>query len=223
MAEWSERDHLSPRIDKAPACSFLGKASVVPVWRKRIPPPYKTEADRIWFHKKRLALGLDATTLRSLRFFFRLRGFFDLDRIPVLQCSQYLIATGDDLVFLREAFGHLNVSTAGDPGLYGDELNLPAAASLFHLKDALDLFILLRGGLWSRRRGGPFGGSLVASRQLARGADGQGLDGNRQHVFLLRGGDLGGGAQSGAKIVRSVVDGDDNFEVFGFLAAGGGL
>ncbi len=52
---------------------------------------------------------------------------------------------------------------------------------------------------------------------------GQGLDGQREHVGLVRGGDFGGGGKAGAEFVGGVVEGDDDLEVLGLFSAGGGL
>ena len=52
---------------------------------------------------------------------------------------------------------------------------------------------------------------------------GESLNGQRQHVGLVGGGDLGRGRQAGAQLVGGVVEGDNYLEVLGLLGAGGGL
>ena len=151
-------------------------------------------------------------------------GVVYFDGGAALKGAQNSIAAGDNLIALFEAAEDFDIGGAGDAGGDGDEVSaLLLVVGLEHV-DALDELGL----------GGCAGGSgCAASGRLAAvcGEDflcggvslDERLDGDGEGVGLVGGGDLCGGGEAGAEVVGGLVEGDDDFEVFGFFGAGGAL
>ena len=123
-----------------------------------------------------------------------------LSSAPSFQVAQGFVGAGDDLLALVQAGEHLDVGGAGDAGGDGNELG----AQLAVLDPCRPQRRPAPGWLcrrdWRRRWRG-LHTSVALLDVLGRVVHGERLDGQREHIGLVRGGDLGGAGKAGAQIV----------------------
>ena len=86
-----------------------------------------------------------------------------------------------------------------------------------------DEHALHRVGFGRRRGGCRLNAALVLDVVHCRIVHGQRLNGQRKHIRLVGGGDLGGAGEAGAQFVGGTVESDHDLEVLGLFGAGGGL
>ena len=131
--------------------------------------------------------------------------------------AKNFVTASDELITFLESSQDLDVRRTGDSGGDGREVYFEFAVVGGDEIDALNELRLGRR-LYGRAGGGfaVVGGEIFLSGDVALD---EGLDGDDERVGLVCGGDFGGGREAGTQVGRCFVEGNYDFEVFGFFGA----